>query len=774
MSRFDFRDGGLPPDVLVVAVRGVENVSQPYEFDIWLVLTAAACAFLDLDSLLGERATFIVKEHEDASDEAPYFGILREVELVHAAGNFALLRVVLVPELFKLTQSSHSRAYTFQKLDAVIGDVFARAELTMPWSITQHEAHREEEHIVQYRESDHAFLSRWLEREGFFYFFKHGSKGIEELEIIDTSSSAENCAVVRYRPVAGGDTSAGASLASFRALECGGPASLTLTGQDYVKPALKITGSATVEGGGGTLVLGDQRTFSPEDAQRLATLHGQERVAKKVIFTGRGTLFGVRPGFVIELDEHPRLSGRYFVTRVEHRGMQGELAFGQDALELAGVRLPPGYEVTIECIAAEVPYRAPRNTPWPSIHGYQLGRIDGPADDDYAQLDHHGRYLVKLFLDEGEVAGANASTRIRMMQPHVGNPEGWHFPLRKGTEVVVQFLQGDPDRPVIAGAVPNTVTPSVVTKSNATQNVLQTGGSTRIEVEDAKGKQFIWIHTPPANTHINLGHPEHGTHNITLHSDKDCLYDIGTNQLIEVGGVLDERVVSDVKETYSSDQTSTIDGPQKTTVDGAVSELYLSTQKTTVTKQPRNELFQNGHDTLVVGPRSETYSGSQMQQVFGSTSETWIGNWTRGSGATSETHVGNLTEMVLGPSMEICPSGVVEKYGDTTALWASLLWIGSSVDYTAPDLTDFQLFRSENVVADHKDTEPTINGWGLTDISASTLKLESLGIFSGFTAGKVEINGVALALNGLVCEPGVVKIDLVGFQLSTTGAYAVI
>ena len=86
-------------------------------------------------------------------------------------------------------------------------------------------------------------------------------------------------------------------------------------------------------------------------------------------------------------------------------------------------------------------------------HGYEIGRVDGPADSEYAQIDDRGRYRVKVLFDESDRSGDKASTWLRMMQPHAGSPEGMHFPLRKGTEVLLAFLRGDPDRPIIAGAV---------------------------------------------------------------------------------------------------------------------------------------------------------------------------------------------------------------------------------------------------------------------------------------------------------------------------------
>ena len=766
VSRLDFKGGGLPDDLVVAALRGVEAISELYEFEIWVVASAEACVSLDLDATLGERGTLTVRPRADAEEEHHYFGVVREVELVQAARGGALLRVVLVPELYGLTHSRHSRVYTFQKLDAVIGDVFDRAGMKMSFSVSSKEDHPEEEHIVQYRESDHHFLARWLEREGFFYFFRHGDGDGEELCITDSSSGAEELGVVRYRPVVGGDTSAGAAFSSFRALSSAAPANVRVADYDHAKPGLDVSGEESAAGEGGDVVRHEERTFVPGDAKRLATIRAEAAAAERLRCVGRGTVFGIRPGYVFELDEHPRaaLNQRYLVTRVEHRASQAH-----DLLAHVGLELPRGYEVTVTCIPADLPYRRPATTPWPRIRGYQLGVVDGPAGGDYAQLDDAGRYLVKFMFDESDLAGDKVSTRMRMMQPHAGAPEGWHFPLRKGTEVVIQFTGGDPDRPVIAGAVPNAVTPSVVVDSNHTQNVLQTGGLTRLEMEDDAGKQYIWLRTPPADTYLNLGHTELASHHITLHSEKDCLYDIGSNQLIEVGGVLDERVTGDVTETYKSDQTSTIDGPQTTTVDNAVDETYLSTQKTTVTGAPREETFLDGQQTLVLGARQETYTGSQSQQVFGTTDETWVGSWTRDSGATSELHVGDLNELVAGPATEICPAGVTETYGPTSALWASFTWFGATLHYNAPNTSETHLFRTEAAASERKDDRPAINGWKPTSIGATGFKLESLGIYSGFTAAKLEINGIALGLNGLKYEPGVKSISLTVLQLTTQG-----
>ncbi len=154
----------------------------------------------------------------------------------------------------------------------------------------------------------------------------------------------------------------------------------------------------------------------------------------------------------------------------------------------ASLRVRAGNEATLdqelELAEHASPYRPPRRTPKPRIHGFIHGRVDGPAHSTAAPIDEHGRYKVLLPFDLNGQPGGKASRWIRVAQPAAGAGYGVHLPLHLGAEVAIGPLGGDPDRPVIIGSMHNADTPNPVTNSNATQSWIQTQAGVRILFDD--------------------------------------------------------------------------------------------------------------------------------------------------------------------------------------------------------------------------------------------------------------------------------------------------
>ncbi len=606
----------LPDTTRVVAFRGVEALSRPYEIEIFLSLEGEEGDGLDLGDAIGAKARLVIDRADDALPPFVFAGILASVELLHAVEGRSLVRAVLCPRLWLLGLSRHSRLFTKKSLTDVIESVLQDNGLTGEDYELRLGTYEPEEHICQYRESDLDFISRWMEREGIYYYFVHAEEG-EKLVICDDKSYEEDVLgkAVRYYPQTGQDRSAGPSFRSFTSRHRTLPSMVKLKDYDYAKPNLTISGSAPVaSNGAGEVSLYGERFFTSAAGDRLAKLRAEEMLAREVVYHARGTRSHLRAGHVLELEEHPRgaMNARYLAIEVRHHGNQaaGASSFAQ-MLKLEHDEV---YFVEVDAIPADTQFRPEARTQWPRIYGYENGTVDGTADSEYAQIDDQGRYSVKFKFDETSLKDGKASTFVRMMQPHGGGVEGFHFPLRKGTEVVFSFLGGDPDRPVISGVVPNAHTPSPVTSGNHTKNVIQTGGRNRLELEDKSGQQRITMSTPHTNSYMRMGSHNTG-HTMIIHTDGPTLMDAGGDMNVEVGyhgnpaGVKTEKVKGSVTETYEDTKTET--------VTRLVTENYNNRQVTTVAQGQDLSITAGGQKVGIAGGMGVAVNGGVSFNVGG-------------------------------------------------------------------------------------------------------------------------------------------------------------
>ena len=527
----------LPGPVRVVGFRGVEALSRPYRFEIFLTMPVEAEDDIDFAEVVGAKGQLVLDREDPKVPPFVFAGVLRDVDLMHEFGGRALLRAVLVPKLWELTLSKHSRIFTKKSVPDVIKAVLEDNGLTgSDYALNLSAGYETEEHICQYRESDFDFISRWMEREGIYYYFEHTEDGEKLILRDDKSYPAEAIGkAVRYHPQLGEDRSAGASFRSFSSRHGALPSKIKLRDYDYARPSFDISGAAPVSpNGSGEISLYGERFFTAEAGKRLARLRSEELLARQAVHQAAGTRLHLRSGHTFELEDHPRarFNAKYVATEVHHHGNQS--AGDTNFQEMLGLEHEDVYFVEVSAIPETTQFRAESRTAWPRIYGFENGVVDGPAFSEYAQIDEQGRYLVKIKFDEASSRDGTASTLVRMMQPHGGSIEGFHFPLRKATEVVLSFLGGDPDRPVISGVMPNVLTPSPVTSGNHTKNVIQTGGRNRLELEDQAGAQRITLSTPYSNTYLRMGSPNAG-HELIVKTDDNTLLDAGKNFDTKVG-----------------------------------------------------------------------------------------------------------------------------------------------------------------------------------------------------------------------------------------------
>lgn len=629
---FALRSDLIPPSARVVAFTGSEAISRAYHFEIFVIVPQAD-GELDADAVLGKAATLEIND-ESGTPRRWYHGVLASLELQHDLGVDLLYRVELVPRLWELTLSHHSRVYANETFHKVAERVLKTANLKKDddYSIA-FPAGRPYEHLTEYRESHFDFLNRVMEREGYYYYFEQ--RDTKEFLVISNAKGQQPDCVPAETPffaVGSGDTSAVEAVRSFRMRAVAMPTNVRLREYDPLQPDANLTGTADVPHAvaGQLDYFGDNYT-SQSDGNRIAGFRREELQSRQKRFYGTGRVFNLAAGHYFTLEQHGRLDGRYLVTEIRHVG--SNFAGASTARERLGFDSDTSYRVDFAAIDAEQQFRPPRITPVPRIYGVEEAVICGAATSPYAQIDTHGRYKVKIHFDEGDLVDGKASTWVRMIQPHGGNPEGHHFPLRKGTEVLLVYLGGDPDRPVIAGAAHNTNKPSVVTESNHTLNVIHTGSDNRIEMEDAQGAQYVDISTPPMNTHVHLGatHGSH-THNFVVSTDGTGLIHTGQSLDVTVDDWKHEIVTNYVDEDYDNDHLTTVKGKRHEIVDQDVIEEYHATLSTTVdapvdihykstlefhTEGDAQENYDSTLSTTVTGALQETYDGGQTVAVTG-------------------------------------------------------------------------------------------------------------------------------------------------------------
>jgi len=721
----------FPPSARVAGFTGTEGLSQLYHLRIG-VLTSGG-EEIDLAKARGFKVSLKIT---GGAKPMVLHGMIARIALKHAWLGYALYQLELVPMVWATTLSHHSRVFVDMTVPEIVEQLLKDSGIGSDYYDFQLlNDYPKRFHIGQYKESRWNCISRLLEREGMYYFFDH-SGDQEKLVITDQISahSPSRDTGIRYVPMSGADDAMSAeALHSFTCEHAVMPLSIRVRDYDHLNPALQIFSDVDVweNSPAKRQHLGDG-CMTEADAMLAAKVRADEWLTDAVVYRGFGRAFPIRSGFRFTVEEHPvsSMNNEFLAVEVKHHGRQ---AADELVANMLGLSYEDDYRFEVQAIVADQQFGPPRTTPTPRIYGLERGFVDGPADSDYAQIDEHGRYNVKMHfdIDDSDNWDGTASTWIRMLQPHAGIVEGMHFPLRKNTEVLVAHLGGDPDRPVIVGAVPTAVQPSPVTEENYSQNVLQTGGENRIEMEDYEEKQYIDISTPPKDTRIHLGEP-HGEHShyIVFNTEGNQFVNIGANRDIEIGGTLKEHVKGHVSWTH--------DSGRKDVVVGGVKENYTGI-----------------HDTFVKGTRVET--------VTSSVSESYQSQRTNVSGAVTQEYGSQKT--TVGP--------VEQNYGSQTTDVKGPLMLGTGSTMWRNKATFDLMSGPVTIFTPQFKTVSPAEGWfGAISEWQWGKKAEFTALAVGATGVKIEAHGIALGVSGYAGFTAGTKDDKAGAKVGTQGSKA--
>ena len=509
IRRFHFFSSTLPAETFtVVRFRGEEGLSRCYRFEVEVV---AETADLNLAAVLAAPAALTISRSEG---DVPFQGILAEFEQLQQMENYVFYRAVIVPRLWWLGLTHHNQVFLNQTVPQILAACLKDGGLTeLDFELRLQHEYPKWEYVCQYGESHLAFVSRWMEREGIYYYFEQ-EVGRDKLILTDTK--------VAHGAMPDGETlhySSPSGLQYFHReevlfdLRCRQrllPNRVVLKDYNYETPSLELSGQADVSTKGrGEVYLYGEHFRTPAEGARLAAVRAEELLCRERVFAGSSTVPYLRPGYTFRVPDHYRadFNGTYLTTGLAHEGSQAAYLLAGLGGELTPGEREPYYRNTFEAVAAGVQYRPERVTAKARLYGTLNAKVDGAGSGQYAELDGQGRYKVVLPFDQSGRKDGKASAWVRMMQPYAGAGHGMHFPLHKGTEVLLTFIDGDPDRPVIAGAVPNAETPSVVKDANQTMATIQTGGNNKIAIEDKAGSERILMHVPNKRSFMRIGAP---------------------------------------------------------------------------------------------------------------------------------------------------------------------------------------------------------------------------------------------------------------------------
>lgn len=486
----------LGPDALLLTRFSFrERLSSPFEIEADL---AAVDANTDFNQVVGHRATIELKLGKKGTR---YFnGYVSRLVQTGNRGGFARYRATIVPWIWFLTRTSDCRVFQRKSVLDIAEEVFNRhrfgSDFYQPRTAGPSPRRR---YCVQYRETDFNFVSRLLETEGIYYWFDHTEKFHRMVlaNSIGASKPAPGYETLEYHEVEQAGAGGRDAVIEWAVEKEVQPVEYQLKDFDFKKPSDPLKGKHETPRphGMARFALYDYpgEYFEPEDAQRYAKLRLEELQARHEIVRGVTTAMGLTAGGVFELQKHPleRENRKYLITDLDLTADGGDFA----STSVGG---DPYYSCTFSAIPSTIPFRPARSTPKPIIQGIQTATVVGPAGEEI-HTDEHARVKVQFHWDRYGKNDAESSCFIRVSQSNAGMGWGSMITPRIGHEVVVEFIEGDPDRPLITGRVYNDEQKPPYAAGNGVVSGLKSqthkgSGYNEMSMDDTAGKEKIIIH----------------------------------------------------------------------------------------------------------------------------------------------------------------------------------------------------------------------------------------------------------------------------------------
>lgn len=644
-ARFTFSANGNELSVYEFKVR--ERISELFEAQIKLVSEQE----FSFEEIIGKTALLTLESPEG---DRYLNGMIHRFMLAGSRGRFFVYEAHVVPQVHLLTLRRDCRIFQDQNVPDIVKKVLVDAGVAADlFTFRLQGTYEEREYCVQYRESDWDFISRLLAEEGIFYFFEHSD---------DKHLLVFGDGTVNYQPILGNDQvlynpgeglmAEEEAIEEFRASRQIRSGKYASRDYNFEKPSVKLKAEDSD---------GENRHLEIYDypgeytTEKVGYNYAQVRLQQATMFKekaeGKSLVPRFVPGFTFQLVGHAmeRLNQTYLLVGVTHSGAQPQVLE-----ETAEPNRSPHYDNQFLAVPSEVTIRPDAVYAKPVVEGVQTAIVTGP-DEEEIYTDEYGRVKVLFHWDRVGTADGRSSCWIRVSQQWAGAGWGAMFIPRVGHEVIVDFIEGDPDRPIITGRVyhgtnmPPYALPEEKTKSTIKSNSYKKGeGSNEIRFEDKKGNEEIY-----------------------LHGQKDWIISINNNKSQSIGYNESLSVGNDRTKTVAKNQQITVGQNHSETVGGNMSVGVGQNMNESI-GLAKSLSIGGAYQATVGGAMNETVGGAKTEQVGGAKSTAVGAHSSEVIGGNKSLEIGNSMVATIGEEIVLNSGGSMNlKAGDDLALTVS-------------------------------------------------------------------------------------------------------
>jgi type VI secretion system secreted protein VgrG len=668
----------LAADTLTfVSMVGTEALGHCFEYTVDVLSSEASLAAADV---VKQNVTV----HQDLNNDSVrhFNGLVSAFEYRGTDRDGARYRLIVRPWLWFLSRGSGCRIFQNLSVVGILNKIFDEYGFSGNADVSNlQKTYAPREFVVQYRETDLNFVSRLMESEGIYYFFRHAD-GAHTLVLVDspvTHTTTPGYETIPFRVMDVHREALMEYVSEWNVALETQPGRYSQADFDFTKPNTRLYSTTSnpqdcdldqyevyeYPGGFATNAVGD--AYSVVRLEELQVRYNDA--------FGETNARGVSVGSLFSLVDHPRddLDVQYLVTstRIHVRGPAVSSTSTAAAEE--------SFSCSVAAIDPNAPYRPAATAMKPVVRGPQTAIVVGPRGEEI-WTDQYGRVKIQFHWDRIGKSDANSSCWVRVSQIWAGtNWGGIHIP-RIGQEVIVEFLEGDPDRPIVTGRVYNNASmPPYDLPAHQTQSGIKSrstkGGSlansNELRFEDSKGSEELYVQAEKdlnalvknneavkvgVNRTVSIGSDDSLTvgNNRTVQVDANESITVSGNETVSIGGNQSVSVTGNDTTSVTGNESTSITGSQTLAVTGSRSAQVLSSETILVVAA---QAVTAGSQAITVGSRTTTVAGGDTLNVGGDLGETIGGARSESMGADHAVTVGGNQTLTISGNQTVSITG---------------------------------------------------------------------------------------------------------------------